>query len=343
MHLYHLIEGTGTTATDSTPNAPAVNGTITNGTWIDGVIPGTKLLGFSGTGNVDCPVTNTITDKFAIGCCFSPSALVANSAPVKHDTNYSIDILETGEVRFGLYIGGSWVYLSSAAGVIVANGRGFAMGVYDGINMYLYVADPASTNQLLTYSQTQSGNLGSPTGNLVIGGSGYVGVVAEVMKWGRSLSAQEVQELFFRPLARVIGGTVSAGGWKCAVDQNDPAKGTTTPSGISDVASGQTLEVTANPQGGCIFSFWQFDGVNYSTYNPVTIPAQADGSFHDLVAIFVGQIGVGSPILGRIQTIVQTQILTPLVKRHKCCCKYRGSLSYCFSAQYHSLNRCWHS
>ena len=35
--------------------------------------------------------------------------------------------------------------------------------------------------------------------------------------------------------------------------------------------------------------------------------------FHDLVAIFVGQIGVGSPILGRIQTIVQTQILTPLV------------------------------
>ena len=54
LHLYHLTEGTGTVANDSTPNTPAVNGSITNGSWINGAIPGTKVLSFGGSGYVDC-------------------------------------------------------------------------------------------------------------------------------------------------------------------------------------------------------------------------------------------------------------------------------------------------
>ena len=130
---------------------------------------------------------------------------------IGRNTNYLLELSGTsGAIRFGLHIGGSWIYLTSPAGTIPVNGRGFALAVYDGTNMYLYVANPDVVNQLLTYSQAQTGNLDSPTGDIYIGGSAYQGVVAEAMIWGRSLSAQEVQELFFRPLTRIVAKGTTA-------------------------------------------------------------------------------------------------------------------------------------
>ena len=78
------------------------------------------------------------------------------------------------------------------------------MGVYDGANMYLYLSNPATINQLLTYTQAQTGNIGSSTSDVYIGGSLYQGIVTEVMIWGRALSAAEVQALFFQPLTQVV-------------------------------------------------------------------------------------------------------------------------------------------
>ena len=71
--------------------------------------------------------------------------------------------------------------------------------------MYLYVSDPSGIAQLLTYSQAQTGNIDASTSDVYLGGSSFQGVVAECMIWGRALSAQEVQELFFRPLIEVSG------------------------------------------------------------------------------------------------------------------------------------------
>jgi hypothetical protein len=121
------------------------------------------------------------------------------------NNNYLLEISGTsGAIRFGLHIGGSWVYLAAPIGTIPANGRGFTLAVYDGSKMYLYVANPQVLNQLLTYTQAQTGNLDSSSADLYLAASGYKGVVAEVMVWSRALSGQEVQELFFRPLTRIV-------------------------------------------------------------------------------------------------------------------------------------------
>ena len=216
LHLYHLAEGSGATANDSTPNGSAKNGAITNGSWINGAISGTKVLSFSGNGYVDCPNTDVLTNALAIGCWYSPSQLIDHEAMIGKNNNYLLEISGTqGAIRFGLHIGGSWVYLTAPTGTIQANGRGFALAVYDGSKMYLYVANPQVLNQLLTYSQAQTGSLDSSSADLYLAASGYKGVVAEVMIWSRALSGQEVQELFFRPLTRIIaksGGVIAQEG-----------------------------------------------------------------------------------------------------------------------------------
>ena len=111
---------------------------------------------------------------------------------------------------------------------------------------------------------------------------------------------------FFWALTRIVakgGGVVS--GWKIAVDYNDPTMGSTTPVGVQSVASGSSLTVTAQPMSGYYFGYWQFDGVNYPTWaNPVTIPAQADGSVHDLIAVFQGKgIAMGRTIYQRLSAL----------------------------------------
>ena len=215
LDLYHLTDGTGTTAADSTPSGSPINGTITNGTWINGPIAGVKVLRFSGSGYVDCPgAGNSIsgTAAFAVGGWFSPSALIDLAEMIGKANSFILELSGTaGAIRFGVHIGGGWIYLTSPAGVIPVNGRCFAMGVYDGAHLYLYVSDSSGIAQLLTYSQAQTGNIDASTSDAYLGGSNFQGVVAECMIWGRALSAQEVQELFFQPLTQIVakGSTTS--------------------------------------------------------------------------------------------------------------------------------------
>ena len=206
--LYHLWEGQGTFAQDSAPNTTPNNGTVTNGTWIQG--PLSQVLQFSGTGNVDCTNGADVTaagtnSKFAVGCWFSPSALTDQAPLISKANQFALQLSGTsGAVRFGVYIGGAWKYLTSPNGVVSVNGRCFAMGVYDGSKMTLYVSDPSGVSQLLTYSQTQTGSLAQSSADLYLASGGYRGVISECMVWSRALAAQEVQELFFRPLVRVV-------------------------------------------------------------------------------------------------------------------------------------------
>jgi hypothetical protein len=214
LNLWHLTDPTPsnpspTTVADSAPSDAPVTGAITNGSWITNpAFPGEKFLSFGGTGYVNCPgAGNSIggTSAFAIGGWFSPASL-ADSAELIGKAGCFIleETSDAGAIRFGVHIGGNWVFLTSDPGIIQSGGRCFAMGVYDGSKMFLYVADPSGINQLITYSQAQTGNVDSSSSDVYIGGSGYMGDVAECMIWGRSLSGAEVQALFFRPLVRVV-------------------------------------------------------------------------------------------------------------------------------------------
>ena len=285
LHLYHLTDGSGTTAADDSPNGTAAAGTITNGAWINGAIKGTSVLGLSGNGYVDCPVKDSIVNYLAIGCWYSPTALINLGEMMGRGNSYIIELVGTsGAVRFGLHIGGNWVYLNAPAGSIAVGARGFIMGVYDGTTMYLYISNPNAPNSLSTYSQAQTGTLDTASGDLYIGGSLYQGVVAEAMVWSRSLSSQEVQELFFQPLLQVVGGGATSG-WVLTV--TSAPGGTPNPSGIINVGSAQSQVVSItilHPELGYSFAGWMLDGKGQGPVNPITVPAQTDGSTHTLMA-----------------------------------------------------------
>jgi hypothetical protein len=309
--LYHLNEGSGTVAKDGSPRDTPVDGTIVGRIWQQG--PVTMMLTLDGTGWVDCGASIDFhaSTKFSVGAWFSPSANDSTMRFVAHkDGQFALFYyVNTGVVTFSFTDASNVGHtFNSDAGIAVVGARLFFMVTYDGVHLKMYV------NGVLhkTFSQT-----GAPhsSANTVYIGMFLKGVVAESMFWQRCLVDQEVLELYFFPLNRVVkkGGAGGLAGWGCAIDVNDPNRGSTTPSGSQTVAAGASLTVTANPLGGCIFSVWQFDGANYSTANPVTVPAQVTGGFHDLVAIFVGQIGVGAPILSSIGSIVNTQVLSPVL------------------------------
>ncbi len=272
--LYHLWEGQGTFAQDSAPNTTPNNGTITNGTWVQG--PLSKVLQFNATGYVDCmsgaDVTSAGTNsKFAVGCWFSPSALIDGASLMGKANHFTLGLSgSSGAIRFGVYIGGAWKYLSSPSGVIPVNGRCFAMGVYDGANMDLYVSDPSGVNQLQTYTQAQTGSIAQSTADLYLGSS-YRGVISECMIWSRALAAQEVQELFFRPLVRVVnlsqiglyltyGSSVKP---QCAVVP-DYLLGSLILSGKA-VVSSATGTMNSYESGYAVLALLQFGGSTYQS------------------------------------------------------------------------------
>lgn len=219
LDLYHLNEGTGAVANDSTPNIPMCPGTISNGTWITNpAFPGQYFLNLASNGYVDCPsagaaIGSGSCSAFAVGGWFSPSSLVNLAALIGKANCFILELYGTqGAIRFGVYVGGAWQYVTSPNGVAKAGSRCFAMGVYDGANLYLYVSDPSGVNQLLInpatgncyFNAAQTGAAGASTSDVYLGGSGYVGVIAECMVWGRALQPSEVQALFFQPLTQVV-------------------------------------------------------------------------------------------------------------------------------------------
>jgi hypothetical protein len=87
---------------------------------------------------------------------------------------------------------------------ITQNGRFFVAAVYDGAGICIYL------NGVLVAKATQSGAVASGSGDVLVGVVPFNGVVAEIMLWTRSLSAQEVQELYYQPLLRVLRASAAS-------------------------------------------------------------------------------------------------------------------------------------
>ena len=82
--------------------------------------------------------------------------------------------------------------------------------------------------------------------------------------------------------------------------------GTTDPTGEVHVEPGLSLEVTAESVAGYAFIGWLFDGEDAGTDNPITIPAQDNGSSHSLVAQF--QVGLElPPLISGVMMIPRSQ------------------------------------
>ena len=102
-------------------------------------------------------------------------------------------------------IGSTVHYFNSDARVATVGARLFVMVTYDGALVKMYV------NGYLHKQWSQAGNPDS-SANTVYLGVFLKGVLAEVMLWSRALVDQEVLELYFFPLFRVVGGGSGSGG-----------------------------------------------------------------------------------------------------------------------------------
>ena len=195
--LYHVSEAQGTTIYDSNPNENGPNdGAVTGGTWINGAIAGTKVLQLS-QGQIDCGKAFNVggLTAFTVGMWFSPANASAGFL-IGQAGQYCIQLCANNALNFQVQTS-SLVTCTTPNNSIVQNGRNFLMAVYDGIAIYIYL------NGNLVAKVTQSGTVAAGSGDVLIGVSPFSGVVAEIMLWTRSLSAQEVQELYFQPLLRV--------------------------------------------------------------------------------------------------------------------------------------------
>jgi hypothetical protein len=208
--FFHLGEGSGTVATDSSPAGN--NGTIGSGcTWVQG--PETKVLMFNNNGSyVDLPGNDVNFGglyAMAFTAWFSPTSATQGYLVYKQNQFY-VQVNADGSIVFALYIGGAWVTLTAPAGSAALNGRLFGAFIYDGANMYIYFNGPVLAQQ------AQTGAIGNGTNDTYLGAEtaslgGFAGVLSEVMFFGRALSPQEVYSLYFFPLTQFIAKSGSVG------------------------------------------------------------------------------------------------------------------------------------
>ncbi len=205
--LFHLNEGEGATAKNRAPIDAPVDGTITDGIWQDGPI--TKILTLNGTSaNISLGAASqagiNLTSKLSFGGWFSPSDNDSTKRFVCHkDGQFALYYyVNTGVLGCDIVTGTGTHSYSSDAGLIKVGGRIFAMITYDQSKVRMYYNGWLHKEWSLTGAPSSSANT-------VYLGVFLKGVLAEVMLWSRALVDQEVLELYFFPLFRVVG---SAGG-----------------------------------------------------------------------------------------------------------------------------------
>jgi hypothetical protein len=202
LGLFHLNEGEGVAAKNKAPVDAPIDGVITAGNWEDGPI--TKMLTFNGSSSMvslgDASKAGiNLTSKLSFGGWFSPSAADATERNVCHKSGqFGLHYhSNTGVVTASITISSIAHSFSSDAGIATVGARLFVMCTYDGTTVKMYV------NGYLHKQWSQTGNPDSST-NTVYFGVFLKGVLAEVMLWNRCLVDQEVLELYFFPLLRVV-------------------------------------------------------------------------------------------------------------------------------------------
>ncbi len=201
--LYHLTEGTGTVAKDSSPVDTPTNGAIVNGHWDNSPIGGgAKVLAVQGDGYVDCNTTIDLSVNgscFSVGGWFSPVNLDNIVRHLAHkDGQFGLSYVNTVfRFTFTDTSNGDVNTCDSEIGKIKAYGRHFVMITYDGETLTMYIGG--------IVHKTWNLNIGiHGSTNKVYLGMFLWGNAAEWMFWTRCLTAQEVLELNFFPLNRVV-------------------------------------------------------------------------------------------------------------------------------------------
>ncbi len=214
--LCHLNEGKDNKASNKAPVDEPIDGTIVNGYWQQG--PVTMMLALAGDGYIDMGDQSASGisfngGNFSVGAWFSPSANDSTKRYIAHkDGQFALYYhVSTGILSFDFTDSDGVVHsYNSDPGVVTVGGRLFVMATYDknlgdGKNLKFYL----NGNLIKSFSQT--GDIHSST-NKVYLGMFLKGIVFEPMLWTRALVGQEVTELYFFPLFRVVksgGGGVS--------------------------------------------------------------------------------------------------------------------------------------
>ena len=200
--LYRLDEGTGSVAKDNSPRETPVDGTIVNGHWESNAYVPCKYQALQGDGYVDCgdSITFSTDTQFSVGCLFSPSSLSANPRYLIHkDGQFALSHVGVdGLLRFTFTDASSNIQtFDSEPGVVRVGGRHFAVISYDGENVKMYM----NGHLHKSFAQTDAPHTST---NKVYLGVSFQGVLAHCMLWSRRLVDQEVLELYFFPLNRVV-------------------------------------------------------------------------------------------------------------------------------------------
>ena len=200
--LYRLDEGTGAVAKDHAPIEEPQDGAIVNGHWEENSVLPTKYQALQGDGYVDCGSSITFSgdDQFSVGCWFSPSSLTANPRYLIHkDGQFALSHVGTnGVLRFTFTDSNNAIQtFDSNPGLVKVGGRHFALISYDGVTVKMYM----NGHLHKTFNQTGPPHVSS---NKVYLGVSFHGVLAHCMLWSRRLVDQEVLELYFFPLNRVV-------------------------------------------------------------------------------------------------------------------------------------------
>ena len=169
---------------------------VIGGTWINGVIAGTKVLQLT-QGQIDCGLGFNVggSTTFTVGMWFSPYD-ASRGFLIGQAGQYCLQLGANKTISFQVQTS-SLATCTTPDNSVVENGRNFVMAVYDGSAIYIYV------NGALAAKVDQTGAVASGVGDVLVGPIPFSGVVAEIMLWTRALSAQEIQELYFQPLWRV--------------------------------------------------------------------------------------------------------------------------------------------
>ena len=200
--LYRLDEGTDTVAKDHAPVEDPQDGAIVNGHWEENSVLPTKYQALQGDGYVDCGSSITFSgdDQFSVGCWFSPSSLTANPRYLMHkDGQFAFSHVGTnGVLRFTFTDSNNAIQtFDSNPDLVKVGGRHFALISYDGVTVKMYM----NGHLHKTFNQTGAPHVSS---NKVYLGVSFQGIIAHCMLWSRRLVDQEVLELYFFPLNRVI-------------------------------------------------------------------------------------------------------------------------------------------
>ncbi len=205
-YLYHNNEGSGSVAINCAPITGAVNGNIVNGIWEP--VGFLKALRWDANGYISCGTKDYISagTYFSVETWCSPvvgTYTNGNYLAAKADQFILQQYGAYGAVRFGAKLSGTWTYVTTAGSVAPVGGRNHVVGVYNGGSLLVYA------NGTLNASAAASGTINASAGTVFFGAGtagtgGLEGYLGGCSVWTRPIGAQEVTELYFFPLNRIV-------------------------------------------------------------------------------------------------------------------------------------------